>query len=101
MTRQKSKVQIVFEVAVRVLLVTFIFTLLGFAVGLFCGIGAAVLLGLIRHVHPDMTMAYRFSAIPIGIGAFVVTFLVMLFTETRRARNPLAYSGPFSLRRTS
>ena len=39
MTRQKSKVQIVFEVAVRVLLVTFIFTLLGFAVGLFCGIG--------------------------------------------------------------
>lgn len=99
--KTKSIFQISFEIIVRVLLVTCIFTLLGFAIGLFCGIGVAVLAGLIRHVHPDMTMAYRFGAIPFAVVAFAVTFLMMLFNEIRRARNPLAFSGPFSLRRTS
>jgi uncharacterized BrkB/YihY/UPF0761 family membrane protein len=98
---RKSKIQIMFEIAVRVLLVTCIFTLLGFAFGLFCGIAAALLLGLIRHAHPDMTMAYRFSAVPIGIASSVITFLAMLFTETRRAIHPSNQSGSLFLRRTS
>ncbi len=83
---RKSKVQIVFEVTVRVLLVTAIFTLFAFAVGLFCGIGASVLYGLIRHIHPDMTMAYKFVAAPFGAVALVITFIVMLVYEIRRAR---------------
>jgi hypothetical protein len=84
--RKKSKLQIVLEIIVRVVLVTFVFTLLAFAVGLFCGIGASVAYGAIRHVHPDMTMAYRFVAAPFGAVALVVTFLVMLVYEIRRAR---------------
>jgi hypothetical protein len=83
---KKSKVQIVFEVAVRVLLVTVIFTLFAFAVGLFCGIGASVIYGLIRHIHPDMTMAYKFVAAPFGAIALVITFIIMLVYEIRRAR---------------
>ena len=40
--RKKSIFQLVFEISVRVLLVTAVFTLLGFAIGLFCGIGAGI-----------------------------------------------------------
>lgn len=74
------------EIGVRVLLVTAVFTLLGFAIGLFCGIGAGVVYGAIRHVHPDMSMAYKFVAAPFGAVALVVTFSIMLVYEIRRAR---------------
>jgi hypothetical protein len=84
--RKKSIFQIVFEITVRVLMVTAIFTLLGFAVGLFCGIGAGLVYGVVRHVHPDMTMAYKFVAAPFGAAALVITFLIMLVYEVRRAR---------------
>ncbi len=83
---RKSKVQIVLEIAVRVLLVTAVFTLLGFAIGLLCGIGASVMYGMVRHIHPDMTMAYKFVAAPLGAIALVVTFCIMLVYEIRRAR---------------
>ena len=84
--RKKSIIQIVLEIVVRVLLVTAVFTLLGFAVGLFCGIGAGMVYGMLRHVHPDMTMAYKFVAAPFGAIALVVTFCIMLVYEIRRAR---------------
>ena len=84
--RKKSIFQIVFEIVVRVLLVTAVFTLLGFAVGLFCGIGAGMIYGLVRHVHPDMSMAYKFVAAPFGAVALVITFFIMLVYEVRRAR---------------
>jgi hypothetical protein len=84
--RKKSTFQIGFEITIRVLLVTAAFTLLGFAIGLFCGIGAGVVYGAIRHVHPDMTMAYKFVAAPFGAITLVITFCVMLVYEVRRAR---------------
>ena len=77
----------------RVILLTCVFTLLAFAVGLFCGIGASVLYGLIRHVHPDMTWAYRFVAAPFAAISLVVTFFVMLINEIRRARRPLEFTS--------
>jgi hypothetical protein len=84
--RKKPLLQVALEVVVRVLLVTAIVTLLAFAIGLFCGIGAGVVYGIIRHVHPDMTMAYKFVAAPFGACALVLTFFIMLFYEIRRAR---------------
>jgi hypothetical protein len=84
--RKKSLFQIVFEIIFRVLLVTVVFTLFAFAVGLFCGIAASLLYGLIRHIHPDMTMAYKFVAAPFGAFALVITFFIMLVYEIRRAR---------------
>jgi hypothetical protein len=83
---QKSKPAIVVGVAFRVLLVTAIITLLAFAIGLFCGIGAGVVYGAVRHVHPDMTVAYKFVAAPFGAAALVITFCIMLVYEIRRAR---------------
>jgi uncharacterized membrane protein YvlD (DUF360 family) len=87
--RKKSKIQIVFEIAVRVVLITLVFTLLAFAVGLFCGIITTILYGAIRHIHPDMSWAYKFVAAPFGAIGLVVTFLLMLVNEIRRARRPL------------
>ena len=84
--RKKSLFQVVLEIAVRVALVTFSFTLLAFAIGLFCGIGAGVLYGWLRHVHPDMSMAYKFVAAPFGAIALVLSFFIMLVYEIRRAR---------------
>ena len=92
--RQKSKVQIAFEIAVRVVLITFVFTLLSFAIGLLCGIITTVLYGAIRHIHPDMTWAYKFVAAPFGAIGLVVTFFLMLINEIRRARRPLEFSRP-------
>ena len=92
--RKKSKIQVVFEIAVRVVLLTGIFALLGFAVGLFCGIAASLLYGAIRHIQPDMSWAYKFVAAPFGAIALVVTFFVMLISEIRRARRPLELSRP-------
>jgi len=81
-------------IAVRVVLLTLVFTLLAFAVGLFCGIGASVLYGMIKHMHPDMSWAYKFVAAPFAAIALVVTFFVMLINEIRRARRPLEFSRP-------
>ena len=97
--RKKSKVQIVFEIAVRVVLLTGIFALLGFAIGLFCGIAASLLYGAIRHIQPDMTWAYKFVAAPFGAIALVVTFCVMLISEIRRVRRPRDLS-PAAFHRT-
>ena len=80
---QGSKLVAFVKSAVRVLLFTGIGALIGFAVGLFCGIMASVLYGAIKHVHPDMTMAYRYVAAPFGIGGLVITFLVMSSLEIR------------------
>lgn len=87
--RKKSKIGMVFGIAVRVVLITFVFTLLAFAVGLFCGIITTILYGAIRHIHPDMTWAYKFVAAPFGALGLVVTFFLMLVNEIRRARRPL------------
>ncbi|HWR14481.1 MAG TPA: hypothetical protein VN577_06615 [Terriglobales bacterium] len=97
----KSILATTFGVIFRVLLITGIFTLIGFAVGLFLGIAASMLYGVLRHTHPDMTMAYRFVAVPFALMALVITFCVMLYTEIRRLRRPLEFSRTSAFRRTS
>lgn len=98
---KQSSLKLASGIVARVLLVTAIFTLMGFAVGLFCGIGAGVLYGLMRPVQPDMTLAYKFVALPFGIASLVVTLIVMLVTEIRRVRRSLEYSRHSTLPRTS
>jgi len=90
----------VVEIAVRVMLLTLVFTLLAFAVGLFCGIAACLLYGAIEHIQPDMSWAYKFVAAPFGAIGLVVSFFVMLINEIRRARRPLEFSRPTSFERT-
>ena len=60
-------------IPVRVLLVTFLLTLLAFAVSLLLGILGLVIGARVRGFHPNMTTAYRYVALPAaGLVAAIV-----------------------------
>jgi ABC-type antimicrobial peptide transport system permease subunit len=99
--RRKSGIRIAVETVGRILLLTCIFTLIGFAVGLFCGIGAGLLYGLVRHIPADMTMAYRFVAVPFALMAALIGFCTMVYLEVRRLRRPAGIDPASALPRTS
>jgi predicted transcriptional regulator len=71
---------------VRVLLVTFIGTLISFAVTLLLGIVGIVTVSTLRGVHPDMTFAYRHIAAPAAVVAGSVIFVLALTMEIRHYR---------------
>lgn len=75
-----------YGIPVRVLLVTFIGTLLCFAVSLLLGILGTVIGAALRGVHPDMRMAYRAIAIPMALAAGAVVFVTALVMEIRHYR---------------
>ena len=68
------------------LLVTFIGTLLSFAVSLLLAILGTVLVGRMRGVHPDMTIAYRQIALPMALVAGSIIFVLALVMEIRHHR---------------
>ena len=80
---------------------TAVSTLLGFAIGLFCGIGAGLLYGAMRHIPADMTMAYKFVAVPFGLMAALIGFLGMLYLEIKRLRRPTELTSASLSPRTS
>jgi hypothetical protein len=59
----------------RVVLLTVLWTGLGMAVGLFCGIISLLVRSAILHLTPDMSMAYRYVSIPIAICTGSCAFL--------------------------
>jgi uncharacterized BrkB/YihY/UPF0761 family membrane protein len=75
-----------FAIPVRVLLVTFIGTLLSFAVGLLLGIVVTVVVSALRHVHPNMAIAYRLIALPTAVVAGSIIFALALAMEIRHYR---------------
>jgi zinc transporter ZupT len=75
-----------YGVPVRVLLLTFLGTLLCFAVSLLLGILGAVIGAALRGVHPDLRAAYRAFAIPLAVVAGCVVFVCMLVVEIRHYR---------------
>jgi hypothetical protein len=72
----------------RILILTALFAAAGMGLGLFFGIFGAVLYGAIKHMHVDMTMAYRDVAIPLAVisalGAFVYNTMAALRRAMRR-----------------
>ena len=94
--RKKSKIRLLVELLGRVIFMTAVFTLIGFAIGLFCGIGAGLLYGTLRHIPTDMTMAYKFVAVPFAVMAALMGFLGMLYLEIKRLRRPAEFT-PASL----
>ena len=82
-----------YGIPVRVLLVTFIGTLLCFAVSLLLAIlGTAVVSG-IRGIHPDMQIAYRLVALPFALIAGAIIFVLSVVMETRHYRQTKALSS--------
>jgi uncharacterized BrkB/YihY/UPF0761 family membrane protein len=75
-----------YAIPVRVLLVTFIGTLISFAVTLFLGIVGTVAFSSVRGTHPNMTIAYRHIALPVAVVAGSIIFVLALAMEIRHYR---------------
>lgn len=76
-------------VFVRALLITFVLTLLGFAVTLLLAIIGLSLFGLVRGHRPDMAYAYKYIAAPMAAVialTILVTATVSEFKRYRRRR---------------
>jgi hypothetical protein len=74
-------------------LVTFIGTLLCFAVSLLLAILGTVLVGALRGVHPDMRIAYRQIALPVALVAGSIIFVLALAMEIRHYRQAKTLSA--------
>ena len=74
----------------RVLLLTFLLTLLAFAVSLLFGILGLVMAGRLRGFRPNMTMAYRHIALPAAAVVGVVVLIAASVMEVRRYRQTKA-----------
>jgi hypothetical protein len=75
-----------FWIPLRVLLVTFLLTLLAFAACLLLGIIGLVISAWLRGVHPNMAIAYRQFAFPAAAIAAVIALIVAIAIEIRYAR---------------
>jgi hypothetical protein len=82
-----------YGIPLRVALVTFLGTLICFAVSLLFAILGTVILAALRRVHPDMRVAYRHIALPLAIVAGSVIFVTALVMEIRRYREARALSA--------
>jgi len=79
-----------FLIPVRVFLVTFLMTLLSFAISLLLGILGVVVGARLRGIAPNLTLAYRLIAVPAaGVVASVVLVLSAVI-EVRHYRQAKA-----------
>jgi hypothetical protein len=74
----------------RVLLVTFLLTLLTFAVSLLLGILGLVITARVRGVHPNLTTAYRQIALPVAAVAAAIVLVSATMIEIRHHRQAKA-----------
>ena len=82
-----------YGIPVRVFLLTFIGTLLCFAVSLLLAIFGTEIVALLRGVHPDMRIAYRHIALPVAIVAGCIIFIVATVNEIRYYRQSKALTA--------
>ena|SRR5271163_2928524 len=75
-----------YAIPVRILLMTFIGTLLSFAISLLVGIVGTVIVSALRGIPPNMTLAYRRIALPAALVAGTIIFVLALATEIRHYR---------------
>jgi putative glutamine amidotransferase len=91
-------------IPVRAFLITFLFTLLSFAIALLLSILGTIVYSQIRHVAPNLAFAYRHIAFPfaiiVGATVFVISFVIETRNYRRRERlNRMAtLSDPTALR---
>ncbi|HTC39939.1 MAG TPA: hypothetical protein VK703_00110 [Candidatus Acidoferrales bacterium] len=82
-----------YAIPVRVFLVTFIGTLLVFAVSLLMGIIGTAVVAMRRGVHPNMTVAYRQVALPAALVTGGIIFVLALIMEIRHYRQSRALAA--------
>ena len=67
----------------RVLLLTFIGTLFCFSVILLFSIFGTVIVAALHHTHPDMRVAYRHIALPMGLVVGGIILVIAIASEVR------------------
>jgi len=77
----------------RVFAMTFLFTLLSFAIALLLSILGAVVYSQVKHVAPNLTFAYRHIAFPVAITAGVIVLVLSLGMEIRNYRQRKTLDG--------
>ena len=77
----------------RVFAMTFLFTLLTFAVSLLLGILGTVAYAYSKHVALNVTFAYRRIAFPCAITAGAIVLVLSLAMEIRQYRQRKALAG--------
>jgi len=75
------------------LLITFLLTLLSFAVSLLLGILGTVILSHLHGVHPNMTLAYRHIALPAAASVAAIVFIAATAMEIRSYRQAKTLAG--------
>ncbi len=76
-----------FWIPLRILLVSFLLSLLSFAVCLLLGILGLAISARFHGVHPDMALAYRHFAFPAAAVIAGVALIVVTTLEFRHYRN--------------
>jgi hypothetical protein len=79
-----------YVIPLRVLLLTFLLTLLAFAVSLLLGILGIVISAGRRGLHPNMTLAYRQIALPTALASGAIALIVVTVLEIRNYRQARA-----------
>jgi branched-subunit amino acid ABC-type transport system permease component len=80
-------------IPVRVFAMTFLLTILSFAVALLLSILGTVVYSQVKHVAPNLTFAYRHIAFPCAISAGVIVLVLALVTEIRNYRQRKTLDG--------
>jgi hypothetical protein len=80
-------------IPVRVFAMTFLFTLLSFAVALLLSILGTVVYSQVKHVAPNLTFAYRHIAFPFAITAGAIVLVLSLLMEVRNYRQRKTLDG--------
>jgi peptidoglycan biosynthesis protein MviN/MurJ (putative lipid II flippase) len=82
-----------YGIPLRILVVTFIGTLLSFAISLLLAIIGTVIASAIRGIHPDMRLAYRLIALPVALVAGGIVFILSVGMEIRHYRQSKTLSA--------
>ena len=77
----------------RIFAMTFLFTVLSFAVALLLSIMGTVVYSQVKHVAPNLTFAYRHIAFPCAITAGAIVLLLTLAMEIRSYRQRKTLEG--------
>jgi hypothetical protein len=77
-------------VPARILLITFLVTLLSFAASLLLGIVGIVIAARLRGLHPNLTIAYRHVAFPVAAVIGSVALISASVIEIRHHRQAKA-----------
>jgi hypothetical protein len=74
----------------RILLITFLLTLLSFAVSLLLGIVGILIAARLRGIHPNLPTAYRHIAFPVAAVVGAIALISASVTEIRHHRQAKA-----------